>query len=303
MDDMMENPTVKAMVMPLVTAWLRHAISGWGVWLIHAGLLDKNQESQFEGGVMVLSMLAWTAWDKYGRAALKAQLAKLRSHVAAIPVAPPGAPSAVIATNAAVVAAKVAAGALLLGLFLVGTGHAAPKLPQITGDIVADTKANLGGGSRAGIATGDPLAQLQAQIESVRAEVVTGLVQALTEADADAGALTNPTDPTSFKDPISHACYPAQIKFIQSLPNATPITSPAPYNLVVLFQRKRDFLAQIQSGLPPYLKLGCSALIGDEIKIFIQTMAMAGVKIGLGGLTGLFPAAAPITLPALSILP
>lgn len=148
----------------------------------------------------------------------------------------------------------------------------------------------------------DPIGDLSAKIEAVKADTVTKLVAALMEADADAGTVINATT-GDVKDPISHACYPAQIKFLQSLPSAQPIQSPAPFNLIVLFQRKRDFVAQVQAGLPSYLKLGCSAMLGDEISIFVKTLAMAGVKVGLAGMTGLFPVAAPLTLPALSILP
>lgn len=148
----------------------------------------------------------------------------------------------------------------------------------------------------------DPIGDLSAKIEAVKAETVEKLIAALNEADADAGTITNATT-GDVKDPISHACYPAQIRFLQSLPAAKPILSPAPFNLIVLFQRKRDFVAQVQAGLPSYLKLGCSAMLGDEVTIFVKTLAMAGVKVGLGAMTGLFPAAAPLTLPALSILP
>lgn len=151
------------------------------------------------------------------------------------------------------------------------------------------------------LAPADAIADLSAKIEAVKADTITSLVSALNEADADAGALTNKDDPASFRDPISHACYPAQIKFLQSIPAAQPITSPAPFNLIVLFQRKRDFVAQVKAGLPVYLKIGCAPLLGDEISIFVQTMALVGVKVGAAGLTAAFPALAPVTLPALTI--
>jgi len=147
----------------------------------------------------------------------------------------------------------------------------------------------------------DPLQRLIEDISAKKAEFVANVVAAIQEADDDAGTLLNPNDPTSFRDPISHACYPAQIKFLQSLPQVQVINAKAPYNMIVLFQRKRDLVAQIKAGLPVYLKLGCSALIGDEKAIFLQTLAMIGVGVGAGALTGLFPAAAPFTLPALAL--
>ena len=79
------------------------------------------------------------------------------------------------------------------------------------------------------------------------------------------------------------------------------IKAPAPYNVIVMFQRKRDLVAQIKAGFPGYLKVGCAALLKDEETIFVQTLGLIGVPIAAGALTGIFPAAAPITLPALTL--
>lgn len=131
---------------------------------------------------------------------------------------------------------------------------------------------------------------LMNQVQSVKAEIITNVVADITAADADAVANN---------DVISHACYPAAAKFLQSLPVATAPTGT--YTGVQLFQKKRDFTATLQAGLPTYLKLGCSALIGDEINTFVTLMNMVGVKILPAAATALFPALAPITLPALAI--
>jgi hypothetical protein len=149
----------------------------------------------------------------------------------------------------------------------------------------------------------DPLQKIMDEISAKRATFVSGVVAAIQEADDDAATLTNPADLTSFRDPIAHACYPAQIKFLQSLPQIQAIKAPSPYNLIVLFQRKRDLVAQIKAGLPGYLKVGCAALLKDEETIFVQTLGLIGVTIGAGALTGVFPAAAPIALPALTLPP
>lgn len=136
------------------------------------------------------------------------------------------------------------------------------------------------------------------KLDAIGPDVVTKVVADINAADADAATLTNPADPTSFKDAISHACYPAGVKFLQSLPVATPLTGA--FQGIQLFQRKRDFIAQIQVGLPAYLKIGCGALLGDETKIFVTLLGMVGVTVASGGL-GLFPATA-LSLPAL-VLP
>jgi hypothetical protein len=128
----------------------------------------------------------------------------------------------------------------------------------------------------------DPLARVMDQLAAVQQKVVDGVVADIMAADADAASLTNPADPTSFKDPISHACYPAGIKFLQSLPVATAPTGE--FILVQLFQKKRDFIAQIRAGLPVYLKLGCAPLLGDEAAIFTKLIGLVGVKVGLDAL-------------------
>ena len=53
---------------------------------------------------------------------------------------------------------------------------------------------------------------------------------------------------------------------------------------VQLFQRKRDFIAQIQAGLPVYLKLGCQPLLGDEASVFTKLMGLVGIKVALATL-------------------
>jgi sorbitol-specific phosphotransferase system component IIBC len=128
----------------------------------------------------------------------------------------------------------------------------------------------------------DPLSKFIADVEAVKKEIADAAIADLQAADADAAALTNPADPTSFRDPISHACYPAAVKFLQSLPSATPTVG----EIVVaqVFQKKRDFVAQIQAGLPVYLKLGCSPLLGDEAAVFAKLMGLVGVQVGLNAI-------------------
>jgi hypothetical protein len=156
----------------------------------------------------------------------------------------------------------------------------------------------------------DPLADLMKDIENIDANTVAGVISDITLANADASTIitpaiaataTTPAIAQVVKDPISAACYPAAIQFIQSLPTATPPTGK--FVLVQLFQKKRDFISQLQAGLPTYLKLGCAPLLGDEITTFINLLAMVGVKVLPAAATALMPALAPITLPALALTP
>ncbi len=193
-------------------------------------------------------------------------------------------------------------GAVLLALIIGGSFLACDRAEaqnKLTGNLIRDIgNATVVSPLRAN----DPFGDLMSQIEKVKAEQIEGIVAALKEADADAGTVIN-TATNDVKDPIAHACYPAQIKFLQSLPVSQPIASPAPFNLIVLFQRKRDFVAQVKAGIPAYLKLGCSALLGDEVQTFVQTTALVGIKLLPAAATAMFPPLAPVTLPAMTLLP
>jgi hypothetical protein len=129
---------------------------------------------------------------------------------------------------------------------------------------------------------GDALETFINKISNVDEIVLTNVIAAIKVADEDAGTVVTPTTETSpavVKDPISHACYPAQIQWLQSLPTAKTTNVPVPYNLIVLFQYKRDFVNLLRSGqlIPTYLKLGCGAMIGDEASIFAQTLGLIGI--------------------------
>ncbi len=161
--------------------------------------------------------------------------------------------------------------------FPVAVAQAQP--PKMTGNITRDIAAANAKFKTATVApapANDSISKLMAQLSSVQQEVVDGVVADINAADADAAMLTNPSDPTSFKDPISHACYPAAVKFLQALPVATPTTGK--FIVVQLFQKKRDFVAQIQAGIPVYLKLGCAPLLGDEIAILNKLLGLVGVQ-------------------------
>jgi hypothetical protein len=145
----------------------------------------------------------------------------------------------------------------------------------------------------------DPLTALMAKIQTVQTETIAAVVIDINAADADASAISPTTN--QMNDQIAHACYPAAVKFLQSLPSATKPTGK--FTGVQLFQKKRDFLAQLQAGLPVYLKLGCAPLLGDEIQTFISIMGMVGVKILPAALTAAVPVLAPITVPALTLAP
>ena len=91
---------------------LRHALTGAGAALVAKGVLQSDQEGAFVqigmGAGAYLVGAVWSWWQKDGRDLAKAQLARLRTHVAAIPtVAPMESTVATVAkVNAQVTAAK-----------------------------------------------------------------------------------------------------------------------------------------------------------------------------------------------------
>lgn len=169
------------------------------------------------------------------------------------------------------------------------------------------------------VAPSDPLAAFMADLEKIKAEDVAGVITDIQAADKDAGTIITPAitaqtlpdgtqiaaSPAVVRDPIAHACYPAEVQFLQSLPAFQAPTGK--FVLVQLFQKKRDFVAQLKAGLPTYLKLGCAPLLGDEINTLIQSLALVGVKLLPAGIAAICPpcaaAIAPIALPALTLTP
>lgn len=255
----------------------------------------------FVGAGMTLAGLFWGWFTTSGYTQISDLLKRMTatsSHADAVKAAQVLPPAAAVDTQAKSVAVKAVTGVLLAAFvlsFLVLPGSAMAQPSRLPAATVAPSAP------APKPATTDPLQKLMDDITAKSAEFVTGVVAALQEADDDAGFLTIPSDPTSFRDPIAHACYPAQIKFLQSLPQIQAIKAPAPYNLIVLFQRKRDLIAEIKAGLPGYLKVGCAALLQDEATILTKTLGLIGVTIATGALTGIFPAAAPLTIPALTL--
>ena len=256
---------------PFLAAYARKSLTVFSVYLMNAHLLASDQQAQFIGGGMLFASIAWEWWATYGHAKVADLLKKLTAR--------PTVAQAV--ATAQVAPAGIAVKALLLFAIL------------ILGTIMVPRA------SYAATAT-DSLAKLMAQVSAVQADAVAKAVAALQEADTDAGTVVNATT-GEVRDPISHACYPAQIKLLQSLPVVQPINAAPPFDLIVLFQRKRDFVAQIKAGVPAYLVVGCAGLLGDEVQTFIQTVGLVGIKIAAPALAGIFPPLAPIALPALAL--
>ena len=82
----------------LIKLWagaaLRHGATVAGGWLLSHGAVTGSWETQFEGAVMVIGGVAWSLWQKWGRAqakslasALLQKLTATRNHADAVDVA------------------------------------------------------------------------------------------------------------------------------------------------------------------------------------------------------------------------
>lgn len=309
----------------LLALFARRAFTAAGVWLASKGLI-QGDPSGFVGACMVLAEVAYEGWNRYGMVLVNAQLAKLKGvHPAQMPAppAPPASPA---------VKAMLAIFAVLLASLIFGhpamaqssrINSSTPK-PALTGNLAKDIKAGLNPASAttAAPSSGDDLANFMAQLEKVTSDNVAAVIADLQLADIDAGTIITPAiaaspaiaatatspavpafagSPAVVKDAISHACYPAAVQFLQSIPAVAAPTGK--FVGMQLFQAKRDFVAELQAGLPTYLVLGCAPLLGDEIKIAVQVFNMIGIKVLPATLTALMPALAPVTLPAMIMAP
>lgn len=289
-------------IKPILAQALRDLLRTVGAAALAHGLLQNGAGVEaFVGAGMTLGGLFWGWFTTKGYlqviSAIKRVTAKedVQAAVKTANAAPPG---------AAVNGLMLLIGAGLLLAMISGSAHAQVVKKPLTGNIAKDFNFPAPASpfvAAAPAAPADLLGDLMGQIEKIKADTVANVIADINAADADAASLTNPADPASFKDPISHACYPAAVKFLQSLPTSTAPTGT--FVGVQLFQKKRDFLAQLQAGLPVYLKLGCAPLLGDEVQSFVKLMAMVGVKVLPVAATALMPALAPITLPALALTP
>lgn len=78
------DPTLWQMAQPIIAGQLRHVLTGLAGALVTKGALQSDQQGAFItiglGIASYAAGAAWSWWQKYGQAAVKAQLAKLKAH-------------------------------------------------------------------------------------------------------------------------------------------------------------------------------------------------------------------------------
>jgi len=169
--------------------------------------------------------------------------------------------------------------------------------PQITGDIVKDTAANLGAkpASQPGelTLTGDPVADLHAAIKKGGAKLILHLKKQYALAISPGG------DGTTSVDPIAAPCAKALVPIVDLVvngPKATAVTAPDPMALtadeqslaantsepdgaLVAIEKLRILRISVQSQS---LTIACGPLVQDEVK---------QAKNLMGGITSLITGA------------
>lgn len=189
-----------------------------------------------------------------------------------------------------------------IALALCSPAMAQIKKPAITGNPLEDIKTDLNGGTTAspGIKplNGQPtFKQIGQNLQKLEKDLIDKVIVDVSAALADA---------TLRNDVIAQPCYQAQLDFAQLLPvewvstSATPAipatsTSPAvaatpahpgpptEIGIALGFQVARDLMNAITGNDKGSLKVACAALIGDQLSILNQMLAL----FGMGAITGL----------------
>lgn len=245
----------------------RHVLTSVGLWLAGHGYLESSGVSGFVGAGMIVAGIVWSWWQKTGQAVVAMKLATLAKHVGKIPA--PNAVNTSIDVSSAIKTAKAAAAASLLiavALFFGVDGAQAQNRLQVTGNPIADTKANLGLSPGTGsVATTKATPDLITKIQQVA-------IADLRTASADAKATG---------DTVAAPCYDAWITLIeaqQSAQAAAP-SDPSLPHVIATFQRDRDLVNALRPGSP--MKVACAPL-AEELKQDVLTLLS---KIAGGVLT------------------
>jgi len=148
---------------------------------------------------------------------------------------------------------------IIIILFLIsGPAFAQLRKPQITGNIVEDTKANLGISSGKAAPSPDLISKIQ--------QVALADLEA---ASADAKATG---------DTVAAPCYDAWITLIKAQQSVNAGSMPDPH-VITFFQRDRDLVNALRPGSP--MKVACAPL-AEELKQDVLTLLS---KIAGGALT------------------
>lgn len=254
--------------------------------LVSHGLISSNNTETFVSLGMAAGGALWSLWDDFGRAIVLsklavwkaqalAQAAKLDEHGIA-PVT-----QQQIADQSPVLTVKDVAKvvtAILVCMFVMSIGSANAQIFKKPATPSAP-----------GVAKATPLADFLTNIAKIRNQ----LINDTQNADALAGAV-DPTLPGGVKDPLAHQCYPAQVRWLQTLPDLSALNDAKNGNgadiglgVITKYEILRMARLYAQNGFPPDLKMNCAAMIQDDIQFGLKFAALFGVTLGTGGAGGI----------------
>lgn len=276
------------LIKPWASKLARNGLQMIGASLASHGFIQNGAGSEaFIGAGMTLAGLFWDWWVKAGADQTVALLKKLTgtlSHKDAVKAA------TVLPTNSAVDTASKSAivksvtnvliAAFLLSFFLAGTSAMAQaRFVKPTGDIVKDIQAATAKPSAATSATAT------APLSGINFNTIGQKLQALAKDVIDKGISdlsAASTDAQNHNDLIAKPCWDAQSAFLKQLP-AEWQTPPSDIGPALAIQISRDLINSITGNDQSSLKVACAALIGDQLSIINQTLAIVGIT-GIAGL-------------------
>jgi hypothetical protein len=290
----------KTMALTIASGIIKKGLMTLGATAATHGIINSSQTETFVAAGMFLVGAGWSFWNDYGKAIVLSQLEVLKAKSLAqaktmrensIPPVTTGQIAAQSPTLTAQEVAKtvetlppaiqanvikaVLLAVLCLGaLAFPGDAGAQVKRPQITGNIAADTRANLGLGGTAGQAATSPLGNILGALDD---KVLPDLQYALKLATAADSRVTAP-------------CYQAWIDIINKRkvavtnPDGSPMDLPQP-RIITDFEKAIELRNALQPDSEFSIK--CAPVVA-MVKLDIITF-MGKIIAGGAGLATLVP--------------
>lgn len=249
----------------------------FGILAMH-GYMTTDQASAIMGDLTVavpallsLGTMAWSIYAHWNMKKVPENAVAIEPHVVV------GSP--VVGATVGLPAAAKVVGALLvaflLSAVLIPAAFAQTK-PRV--NLPFDPLKLNSAAQPAGTATTNTLAGVNFNTIGEKLQAVAKDI--IDKGISDVGAAS--TDAQNHNDLIAKPCWDAQSAFLKQLP-AEWQTPPTQIGPALAIQISRDLLNTITGNDATSLKVACAALIGDQITIINQTLAIVGVA----GITGL----------------
>lgn len=284
------DDTTRKMLVTIGAGIAKKALLTFGTTLATHGIISSNQTETVVAVGLALLGAGWSFWNDYGRAIVLSQLDVLKAKslaqaqqarnaglppVTSSQIAEQSAtltPKDVAKVTAKLPGAAVILLAVMLGALLMGSAHAQSQVRKaLTGNIIADIKANSDSGS-SGAASGRVSAALSDIIGALDAKLLPDLQYALKLANASGSKVTAP-------------CYQAWIDIITVRQKAVaddqgnPLPMPDPA-LISNFEK----MVELRNALQPDsdFMIKCSpvaSMVKKDITGFIGLVISGGAGL------------------------